>query len=103
MNNCSKCKRICAHCDDGIEAYYELVRSEFVAPEGYTRQDGSPCQFEDFVEAKDILYEYLELKKSEAWDDGIQDKDPKYGNGWFGCDEFDCDEFPSIDIDERVM
>ncbi len=59
---CTCENRMCPKCDPGIEAFYQQKLKEA----------GS---FADYIDAKDVWYEYCALKAEEAADDAVQPKD----------------------------
>lgn len=72
------CSRLCPKCDPGIEAFYQEKVKKAKEASAYLKTTGVDMHYQDMLDAKDIWYEYCELKKSnevdDASDDSINDK-----------------------------
>jgi hypothetical protein len=76
MCNCTH--NTCPHCDPGIEAYFQKkVQQAKEAAKAYEESVGHPIDYEILLDdAKDIWYEYCELKANAEADDAFGDGDP---------------------------
>lgn len=63
--NCCKNGSTCPHCDPGIEAFYQEKIKKAKEAVVYLKTTGVEMHYEDLLDAKDIWYEYCELKRQE--------------------------------------
>ena len=69
-NNCCKHGGSCPYCDPGIEEFYQQkVKEAKRASIAHKAATGIDANFEDNLDAKDIWYEYCELKDQEKVDE----------------------------------
>lgn len=55
----------CAKCDPGIEAFYQEKVEQAKAASAYLKTTGVEMHYENFLDAKDIWYEYCSVKNAE--------------------------------------
>lgn len=60
------CQKLCPKCDSGIDAYYNQRLKE---TELALKKAGINANPEDYLDAKDVWYEYCQLKDQEETDD----------------------------------
>lgn len=63
MCNCTP--KMCPKCDPGIEAFYQEKVKKAKEMSAYLKTAGMECHYENFLDAKDIWYEYCALKREE--------------------------------------
>lgn len=62
------CNKLCPKCDPGIEAFYQKKVEEAKKQAVDLKIRGMEVCYEDLLDAKDIWYEYCELKNEEDAD-----------------------------------
>lgn len=62
------CNNLCPKCDPGIEAFYQKKVEEAKKQAADLKIRGMEVCYEDLLDAKDIWYEYCELKNKEDSD-----------------------------------
>lgn len=67
MCNCSH--TTCPQCDPGIEAFYQQKVEEAKAEAARLEAVGYVVHYQDLLDAKDIWYEYCDLRAAEKADD----------------------------------
>jgi hypothetical protein len=63
------CNSYCPKCDSGIEAFYQQKVEEAKKAAVHLKSTGVEVHYEDLLDAKDIWYEYCDLRAQEAADE----------------------------------
>lgn len=66
--------KTCPKCDPGIEAFYQEKVKKAKEAVAYLKTTGVIMHYEDLLDAKDIWYEYCELRDKGLLEDA-QDKE----------------------------
>lgn len=72
---CCKNGGTCPQCDPGIEAFYQKKVKEAKEASAYLLTTGVECHYENLLDAKDIWYEYCELRDAEEAEDEVDKQD----------------------------
>jgi hypothetical protein len=71
------CNETCPKCDPGIEAFYqEKVKEAKAMTAAHFEAISIYYPFEDNLDAKDIWYEYCQMRDQEAAEEAAGDGDP---------------------------
>ena len=76
----------CIHCDPGIEAFYQEKVKEAKRASAAMKLVGIECHYENLLDAKDIWYEYCDLRATEqvenSLDEDLPDEIYNLTNSW---------------------
>lgn len=76
---CQCDNKTCPKCDPGIAAFYQKkIKEAKVSADAHNKTFGGTCHYEDFLDAKDIWYEYCQLRDQELAEENESVPDAAY-------------------------